>query len=122
MRRSKNPFLLSTGAVMTVNACSNALFTCLHAYEFLPRSFVSSCGSSIAHKNGRESSYMPLSRFLKKPGPLPPHEIPTSSATSLRPKSSKKSMRSVPRQPSLASLAPCDPAHVDLHVVLCNCK
>ena len=42
MRRRRNPCLLSTGAVMTVKACSKALFTCLHAYEFLPRSFVSS--------------------------------------------------------------------------------
>lgn len=92
---SKNLFLLLMGVVMTVNACLNAFFICLYAYEFLSRLFVLFCGFLIVYKNGWEFLYMFLLCFLKKFGFLFLYEILIFFVMSLRSKSLKKLMRSV---------------------------
>ena len=121
--RRRNSFLLATGAVMSVNACSNADLICLTPYEFLPRSFVGSWGSSMANRKGLPGSDQVLSFFAKK-APPPRQDTPTSSMLSLRPYSSKKSMSKAPRQPSAAASPPPSPAHeyaVSFESCSCRC-
>ena len=108
----------------SVNACSNAALTLLAAYEFLPRSFEGSCGSSMEKRNGRPGSAHDgfLSLFAKK-RPPPRHDTPTSSVSTRRPYNSKKSMSNAPRHPSSAAFPPLSPAQA-LAVALesCSCK